>query len=91
VTAARSFPTREPMWRRALLNRDAEKLARTNRTTASLICLVNLLAEAKHPVSMITARTWTREEQGEAYLWARAVLLGREDVPAPECVAEGSR
>jgi hypothetical protein len=81
VSADRSPNGREPMWRRGLLAKDAEMLARTNRTTASLIVLVNLLADAGHPVSLVTARQWSREEQGEAYLWARATILGRERCP----------
>jgi hypothetical protein len=81
----------EPMWRRGLLADTAKRLEETNRGIASRLALVRILAKTGHFVSLITVHQWTRQQQGQAYLWARAFLLGREDVPAPEWVTRASR
>jgi hypothetical protein len=52
------------------------------------LALVVILRQAGRPVSLITIHRWSREMQGQAYLWARAFLEGREDVPPPPFVAD---
>lgn len=59
----------------------------TSCSARARLALVEVLHQAGEKVSLATVHTWTRAQQGEAYLWARAYLLGREDLPAPEHVA----
>ena len=76
--------SRDPLWRRALLRRELDHLAATNRGALSRLALGRLLRGAGYPVSLVALHRWSRARQGEAYLWACARMLGREDLPAPE-------
>jgi hypothetical protein len=79
-------PEPEPLYRRALLAR-AETLQRqANRSARARLALQNILLRAGEAVSLTTIHTWSRAQQGQAYLWAVAFLAGREDLPAPEWV-----
>lgn len=67
---------------RALRARDLVK-ARASRSAKARLVLADLLARAGYPVGLVVIHTWPRHVQGEAYLWARAFLDGREDLDAP--------
>jgi len=69
---------------RALVGKERRRLEVTNRAANSRLALVEILRKAKVEVSLVTVRNWSRARQGQAYLWAYARLLGREDVPRPE-------
>jgi hypothetical protein len=60
----------EPLWRRALVGRWREQLARSNRGARARVVLRELLRECGVDVSLVTVRLWSREQQGQAYLWA---------------------
>lgn len=76
----------DPLWRRALIERERERLADSNRGAASRLALKQRLFEAGRDVPLATIHRWTRAMQGEAYLWAVAFAFGREDLPAPDFV-----
>jgi hypothetical protein len=78
------------LWRRALRTRDRVK-ARASSSARSRLALAALLARAGHDVGLVVVRTWPRRMQGEAYLWARAFVDGREDLPAPGFVVDAGR
>jgi hypothetical protein len=78
------------LWRRALRTRDLVK-CRANRSAKARLELARLLARAGHPVGVTVVHTWPRHLQGEAYLWARAFVDGREDLPAPGFVVDAGR
>lgn len=75
--------TDEPLWRRALVSRQAEQLRQTNRTAASRLALFLLLRRVGADVGLVEIHGWSRALQGRAYLWAIARDLGREDQPEP--------
>lgn len=77
----------QQLWKRAARARDVVK-AKANRGAKARLALADLLWKAGHPVSLVTIHTWPRHVQGEAYLWARAFVDGREDLAAPAFVQE---
>lgn len=50
---------------------------------AARLALADVLRRAGAETSLVTIHTWSRAQQGQAYLWARGFLDGREDVPPP--------
>jgi hypothetical protein len=78
----------EPVWRRALLSRTRERLRRENRSAKARLSLQAILHRAGFVVSLVAIHSWSRDAQGQAYLWAVAFLSGLEDVPAPSFVFE---
>jgi hypothetical protein len=78
------------LWKRALRTRDLVK-ARASCSARSRLTLAALLARAGYDVGLVVVRTWPRHMQGEAYLWARAFVDGREDLPAPGFVVNAGR
>lgn len=81
----------EPLWSRALYSRALETVKSQNCGARARLVLVELLRSAGHAVSLPTVHRWSRAQQGQAYLWARAFLEGREDLYAPAFVVEASR
>jgi len=81
----------DSLWKRGLRARDVAKMEAENRSAAARLALASLLLRAGYNVSLVTIHTWSRETQGRAYLWARAFVDGREDLPAPPFVVEASR
>jgi hypothetical protein len=86
VSAARE---REPLWRAAILTRGRDRFANTNCGALARLALQKRLLRAGMNVSLVTIHHWTRKQQGGAYLWAIAVIAGREDVPCPQFVVMG--
>lgn len=86
-----SVLARRPLWSRSLLTRALRTAQRSNRSARARLALVQILRRAGCEVSLVTVHAWPRHKQGEAYLWARARLEGREDLPAPTFVQEGAR
>jgi hypothetical protein len=81
----------EPIWRRALIARAKHLLADTNRARRSRLALAEILRRTGYDVGLVVVSSWSRAQQGEAYLWAIARLAGREDLPAPEWIAKVAR
>jgi hypothetical protein len=71
------------LWERALASRARKRVRRRNRSALARLALVDLLARCGERVSLATVHTWSRELQGEAYLWGIAVLEGRSAGPRP--------
>jgi hypothetical protein len=78
----------DSLWRRARLERARSYLASSNRGAKARFVLRDLLARAGYRVSLVTVHGWSREQQGEAYLWAISFVDGREDLPAPQFVRD---
>jgi hypothetical protein len=76
--------------RRGLVAREKERLRAENRSARSRLALQSVLARARQPVSLVAIHSWTRAMQGQAYLWATAFLLGREDLPPPQWVRDAT-
>jgi len=45
--------------------------------------LQRVLSRAGVRVGLVEIHTWSREQQGRAYLWAIAFAAGREDIGPP--------
>ena len=54
-----------------------------NMGQAARLALHELLRMAGAETSLVTIRGWSRARQASAYVWARAFLDGREDLPPP--------
>lgn len=81
MSAAPSL-SREACAERALVSAKSLQ-AESNRTAASRLALARVLERTGHYVSLVTIHTWSRQLQGQAYLWAIARLNGVENVPPP--------
>jgi hypothetical protein len=81
----------EPLWRRALLGREMARMREENRGADSRRVLHRMLRQVGQGVSLVAIRNWSRTAQGNAYLWAYARLLGREDLPVPEFIERAPR
>ena len=77
-----------PLWSRALGERSARLVDRTNRGARARLALQAILERAGYRVPLVTIHTWSRHAQGRAYLWAWAFVEGREDLPAPDFVEQ---
>jgi hypothetical protein len=77
-----------PIWQAALMLREVERLRKSSCGASARLALVRILHQAGEEVSLISVHRWPRHVQGEAYLWARARLLGREDLPAPQYIVD---
>lgn len=80
---------RRELWQRALAKARRLELEESNRGARARLALADVLRRCGYEVSLVTIHSWSREAQGQAYLWAIAFLEGREDLPAPTHVAKG--
>lgn len=76
---------RLPAWDEAAAERRAKGLraSRLLRVRAAS-ALSAMLLQADLPVRTNDVLAWPRPVQGDVYLWVRAFLGGREDIPPPE-------
>jgi hypothetical protein len=77
MIAARTLPP-EPAWRTAVLARAKDRFGHTNCGALARVDLQRRLAAAGQKVSLVVIHTWTRGEQGRAYLWAIAYAARSE-------------
>lgn len=72
----------EPLYLRALRARRAKTLS-VNRCASSRLALSLVLARAGADVGVVSLRSWTRSQQGDAYLWAWQRIGGSAEPPPP--------
>jgi len=74
------------LWQRALDARAKALAANLSFGVAARLALSELLIRAGYSIGVVEIHTWSRSQQGEAYLWALAKVEGRAEFGPPEWV-----